>query len=312
MSAQPARFSVPARLTESVRATGSPADLAWLAGLPRALPARLADRGLVAERLAEPGGRGSLVVFAHRADDLAPVALKLTRPSAGAAEAAALRVWAGRGAVLLLDGSDEGAGPDAAGGALLLERLHGEIPLRSLAEAKAMLEATSLLRRLWVPAPPGHPFESLADRAAATASRLAERRSLPAAADAAPLVDEALEALALAGDGGDWLLHGDFQHGRALAADRSPWLAVAPRPLVGDRAYDLARLVLDRLDTLAASPGPRGAARRRLARLAEAVELPAERVRAWTLLRAVDAALGAFAAGDAGRAELRLEFASWL
>ncbi|GLW75171.1 kinase [Kitasatospora phosalacinea] len=300
--AQPAQFSVPERLAESVRSEGTPAAAAWLAGLPETVAQRLAQWHLVPERTVEPGGRRSVVVYAHRADDLAPVVLKVSRPSA---EAAALRVWAGRGAVLLLDEAD---------GALLLERLHGEIPLRSLAEAKAMLEATSLLRRLWVQAPPGHPFEPLADRAARTAARLTERRALPAALDAGPLVDEALEAVALAADGsgGDWLLHGDFQHGRVLAADRSPWLAVAPRPVVGDRAYDLARLVLDRIDTLAASPGPRGAARRRLAQLAEAVELSADRVRAWTLLRAVDTALGAFAAGDAATAELHLEFAAWL
>ncbi|QKW21798.1 kinase [Kitasatospora sp. NA04385] len=297
--AQPAQFDVPARLAESVR-TGSPAGRSWLAGLPELAAERLAGWGLVPERVVEPGGRGSLVLYAHRADDLAPVALKLAGPSA---EAAALRTWAGRGAVLLLDEAD---------GALLLERLHGEIPLRSLAEPKAMLEATSLLRRLWVEAPAGHPFPALAEHAGRLAERIAERRSLPSAADAGPLVDEALEALALAADGGGWLLHGEFQHGRVLAADRSPWLAVAPRPLVGDRAYDLAGLVLDRLDTLAAAPGPRGEARRRLSRLAEAVELPADRVRAWTLLRAVDTALGAFAAGDAAAAELHLEFAAWL
>ncbi|MFC8721029.1 aminoglycoside phosphotransferase family protein [Kitasatospora sp. NPDC057198] len=298
--AQPARFSVPERLVESVRAEGTPEGAAWLAELPELVERRLAHWRLVPERVAEPGGRSSVVLYAHRADDLAPVVLKVARPSA---EAAALRVWAGRGAVLLLDEAD---------GALLLERLHGEIPLRSLAEPKAMLEATSLLHRLWVPAPAGHPFETLADRAGRAAARLAERRALPAADGTGPLVDEALEAVALAGEGGDWLLHGEFRHGRVLAADRSPWLAVAPRPLVGDRAYDLARLVLDRIDTLAASPGPRGAARRRLAQLAEAVELPADRVRAWTLLRAVDTALGAFAAGDAAAAELLLEFAAWL
>ncbi|MFE2351596.1 aminoglycoside phosphotransferase family protein [Kitasatospora cineracea] len=298
--AQPARFSAPQRLVESVRAEDAPSARAWLAQLPALLDARLAAWGLVPERIAEPGGRSSLLVHAHRADDLAPVALKLARPSG---EAAALRTWAGRGAVLLLDEAD---------GALLLERLHGEIPLRSLAEPKAMLEATSLLHRLWVPAPAGHGLPSLAEHARQLADRIAERRSLPGAADAGPLVDEALEAVALAGDGGGWLLHGRFRHGRVLAADRAPWLAVAPRPVVGDRAYDLASLVLDRLDTLAASPGPRGAARRRLARLSEAVELPADRVRAWTLLRAVDTALGSLAAGGTAAAELHLEFAAWL
>ncbi|MFD8598529.1 aminoglycoside phosphotransferase family protein [Kitasatospora sp. NPDC059646] len=302
MSAQPAQFTVPERLVESVRSGGDPEDAQWLAALPGRFAERVAGWGLVPERVAVPGGRDSLVGYAHRARDRTPVVVKVPRPGARVAgEAAALRAWAGRGAVLLLDEAD---------GALLLERLHGEIPLRSLAEAKATLEATSLLRRLWVRPPAGHTFDTLEERAGRLARRIARHRAL--AADAAPLVDEALEAVAAAADDDGWLLHGDFHHGRVLAADRAPWLAVGPRPLVGDRAYDLARLVLDRVDTLAASPGPRGAARRRLAQLSEAVELPADRVRAWTLLRAVDAALTALRRGDAAGAELRLEFAAWL
>ncbi|MFG2698383.1 aminoglycoside phosphotransferase family protein [Kitasatospora sp. NPDC048407] len=304
MSAQPAQFTVPERLAESVRAGGDPGEAQWLAALPSRFAGRLADWGLVLERMAEPGGRSSVVGYAYRAEDRTPVAVKALRPGAdAAAEAAALRVWAGRGAVLLLAEAER---------TLLLERLHGEIPLRSLAETKATLEATSLLRRLWVEPPAGHSFTTLASHAGLVERRIAERRALPGAADAAPLVDEALEAVALAADGGGWLLHGDFHHGRVLAADRSPWLAVGPRPVVGDRAYDLARLVLDRLETLAAAPGPRGAARRRLAQLSEAVELPADRVRAWALLRAVDIALAALARGDVAGAELHLEFAAWL
>ncbi|MFD7645451.1 aminoglycoside phosphotransferase family protein [Kitasatospora sp. NPDC059795] len=304
MSAQPPQFTVPERLAASVRAGGDPAEAEWLAALPGRLARQLAGWGLVLERVAEPGGGRGLVGYGYRVEDRTPVAVKAVRPAADpAAEAAALRVWAGRGAVLLLADADR---------TLLLERLHGEIPLRSLVEAKATLEATSLLRRLWVEPPAGHAFTTLAEHADALAGRIAERRTLPGAADAGPLVDEALEAVALAADGGGWLLHGDFHHGRVLAADRSPWLAVGPRPVVGDRAFDLARLVLDRVETLAAAPGPRGAARRRLAQLSEAVELPADRVRAWTLLRAVDTALAALARGDSAGAELHLEFAAWL
>ncbi|MFJ5927817.1 aminoglycoside phosphotransferase family protein [Kitasatospora sp. NPDC092948] len=304
MSAQPPQFTVPERLAESVRVGGDPGGVEWLAELPSRFGERLAEWGLVLERVAEPGGRSGLVGYAYRAEDRTPVAVKALRPGADpAGEAAALRVWAGRGAVLLLAEADR---------MLLLERLHGEIPLRSLAEAKATLEATSLLRRLWVEPPAGHAFPALAERVGQMERRIGERRALPGAADAGPLVDEALEAVALAADGGTWLLHGDFHHGRVLAADRSPWLAVGPRPVVGDRAFDLARLVLDRAETLAAAPGPRGAARRRLAQLSEAVELPADRVRAWALLRAVDTALAAFARGDEAKAELHLEFAAWL
>ncbi|GAA2840855.1 aminoglycoside phosphotransferase family protein [Kitasatospora paracochleata] len=308
MSAQPGQITIPERLTETVRAEAGEPGLAWLDALPERFTEHLRRWGLTLERIAEPGGRVSLIGYVHREDDLSPAVLKVgVRTPETEQEHAALRQWAGRGAALLLNA-------DPAAGVLLLERLHGDIPLRSLAEDKAMLEASGLLRRLWVDPAEGHPFATLADRVALRTERILDRRTL--APDAVPLVDEALEtAAALLADGGGGpaqLLHGDFHHGNVLAADRAPWLAISPRPLVGERAFDLARLVRDRVDTLAGSPGPRAAVRRRLARLADAVDLDGDRVRGWTLLRSVDAGLAALAAGDRGTGELCLEFAGWL
>ncbi len=230
--------------------------------------------------------------------------LKVSLRTPGTAhEAEALSAWAGRGAVLLLDT----AAPDPGTTVLLLERLHGEIPLRSLAEPKAMLEATSLLHRLWTPVPPGHAFPGPpAPAPAATAPELP--------AEAGPLLAEAREAAAdlAASATEEFLLHGDFHHGHVLAADRAPWLAIGPRPLVGERAYDLARLTLDRADTLVGSPGLPAAVRRRLHQLAEALEVDRDRLRGWTLVRAVDLAGAALAAGRRPDAELYLEFAGAL
>ncbi|MFI6449266.1 aminoglycoside phosphotransferase family protein [Kitasatospora sp. NPDC050543] len=307
MSPAPGQISIPARLAHTVTAEEGEAARSWLTSLPERVAAHLARWDLTLERVLEPGGRRSLIGYAHR-DDLSAVALKATLPAPEPSrEHAALAHWAGRGAVLLLDS-------DPAEGVLLLERLHGEIPLRSLAEAKAMLEATSLLRRLWVPLTDGHGFTPLADHAAVLLSGLRRRCELPAAADARPLADAALEAaeVLLSSATEQFLLHGNFHHGKVLAADRAPWLAVAPEPLAGERAYDLARLAQDRIDTLVASPGPRGAARRRLQQLAEAVEVDHDRLRGWTLLRSVDTGLRHLEAGDTGSAELYLEFADWL
>ncbi|GAA4849242.1 aminoglycoside phosphotransferase family protein [Kitasatospora terrestris] len=304
MPAQPGQITIPERLAGTVRAEQGEAAPALLAELPGRFAEHLGRWGLVLERIAEPGGRSSLIGYVHREDDLAPAVLKAT-PAGSDQEHAALRQWAGRGAVLLLDA-------DPAAGILLLERLHGDIPLRSLAEAKAMLEAAGLLQRLWVEPGASHPFTPLADRVAERAELLRARRDL--APEAAPLIDEALETAGalLAGATEQHLLHGDFHHGKVLAADRSPWLAVSPRPLVGERAYDLARLVRDRLDTLAGSPGPRGATRRRITQLADAVDLDPDRVRGWALFRGADAGLAALAAGDRATAELCLEFTGWL
>ncbi|MEU9131234.1 aminoglycoside phosphotransferase family protein [Kitasatospora sp. NPDC048540] len=308
MTAQPGQIAVPERLTQTVRLWEGGAGLDWLAGLPGRFAEQLDRRGLVLERICEPGGRISLVGYVHRSDDLAPAVLKIGVVNRETAqEHAALTRWAGRGAVLLL-----AAEPDQ--GVLLLERLHGDIPLRSLAEAKAMLEAAGLLQRLWVEPGEDHPFTPLAERVAELSALVREHRALPGAADALPLVDEALEtAAALAADQPEHLLlHGDFHHGNVLAADRAPWLAIDPRPLVGERAYDLARLARDRLDTLAGSPGPRGALRRRLHQLADAVEVDHDRLRGWTLFRTVEAGLWHLSTGAGEQAELYLEFASWL
>lgn len=307
MSGSEPTLTVPTWLTNTVTATHGETGRQWLAALPAKAATHLAAWNLTLERTLDPGGSLSLIAYVHR-DDLSPAVLKVGLPTPETApEHAALTHWAGRGSVLLLD-----AAP--AEGVLLLERLHGEIPLRSLAEPKAMLEATSLLHRLWTELPEGHTFPTV-DQRISTTARLAEHLAEHlGAADARQPVAEALDtARNLADSAGEsFLLHGDFHHGNVLAADRAPWLAIDPRPLAGERAYDLARLALDRADTLLGSPGAPAAARRRLGRLSEALEVDRERLHGWTLFRAVDLALRALAANRREDAELYLEFANSL
>lgn len=279
----------------------------WLAELPGRVAEFLERWGLTPERVFAAGGQISMIVLVRTADGT-PAVLKIGMVNEETRhEAAALAHWDGRGAVRLLD-----ADPEA--GALLLERLQADVSLRSLAEPKAMLEASAVLQRLWVPPADGHPFTSVADYTGALVPLLRERAGQPWAADARPLADEALALHAgLLADGADAvLLHGDYHHGNVLAGERMSWLAIDPKPLVGDRAYDLAWLARDRLSTLAAQPGSRAAARRRLAALASSLDVDPDRLRAWSLFRAVEAGLWSLSVGDQEDGELLLEFASWL
>jgi streptomycin 6-kinase len=342
-------------------------DAEWLEGL-RTLWERTLERWeLTAQRVVSPGGRSSLVTLVRQADGT-PAALKLLAPFAGTArgraerERAALERWDGWGSVRLLRAH-------TGEGALLLERLHGERSLRSLPEAKAMLEAASALRRLWVDAPrPGGSGEGLSgeegygdggsgeegygdggsgeegygdggsggsDRngdgpegpelpdlwasvptvAAHTAAEAATLRA-SAPPEALPLREEALQlrAALLEDPPEEVLLHGDFRQGAVLAADaeRAPWLAAGPDALLGERAYDLARLVRDRLHDLVASPGAAAATRRRLHGLADSLDVDRERLRGWTLYRAVTSGVRHMRSGDQEEGELLLEFANWL
>ncbi|MHC5704283.1 aminoglycoside phosphotransferase family protein [Streptomyces tirandamycinicus] len=288
-------FEPPQRL---VRALG---DNEWTGRLPELVEETAARAGLEVERVMVPGGRSSLVVLVRRQDGT-PAALKLVPPlAAPELERAALAHWDGFGAVRLLGGS---------GGALLLERLHPERSVRSLPEAKALLEAAGTMRRLWVEPPPGHAFETVAERTAGQASALSD----PAGTAPRALVDEALAARGelLADAPESLLLHGNFRQSKVLSGDRAPWLAVGPEPLVGERAYDLARLARDRVEDLVAATSGASAARRRVNRLADSLDVDRDRLRGWTLFRAVESGTRAIAAGRHAEGELSLEFAGWL
>ncbi|MFI8914152.1 aminoglycoside phosphotransferase family protein [Streptomyces sp. NPDC053513] len=297
-------FEPPQRLVRTLGETyGDAAAAEWLGELPE-LAGRALDRAsLDTERVMAPGGRSSLVVLVRRADG-SPAALKIappfTRPDL---ERDALAHWNGWGAVQLLDEAGEGA--------LVLERLHPEVSLRSLPEAKALLEAAGTVRRLWVEPPAGHGFETVTERTAAQASAMELHRADAAAGELTAAALTAREEL-VAAEAETVLLHGNFRQGKVLAGDRTPWLAVGPEPLVGERAYDLARLVRDRVEDLVAASSGASAARRRVNKLADSLDLDRERLRGWSLFRAVESGTRALAAGRRQDAELLLEFASWL
>ncbi|MET8766740.1 aminoglycoside phosphotransferase family protein [Streptomyces sp. NPDC004658] len=297
-------FEPPQRLVRALGET-APAGDDWLARLPTAAERAVARRELTVERVQVPGGRSSLVVLVRRADGT-PAVLKLAPPRARPeSERAALAHWGGLGAVQLLEA-------EAEDGALLLERLHPDVSVRSLPEARALLEAAGTLRRLWVAPPDGHVFETVAERTGRQAAAM--RASAETDPEAAPLVEAALAARAelLVAPPERLLLHGTFRQSKVLSGERMPWLAVGPDPVVGESAFDLARLVRDRVeDLIAASSGP-STTRRRIKRLAESLEVDQERLRGWTLFRAVESGVRARRVGREKDAELLLEFASWL
>ncbi|MYY05473.1 MULTISPECIES: aminoglycoside phosphotransferase family protein [unclassified Streptomyces] len=305
-------FEPPQRLVRALgESYGDTAAGQWLAGLDALTEQALAATGRApaVERVAAPGGRSSLVLLV-RGSDGTPAALKLAPSGAAPAlEAAALAHWDGWGAVRLLDPAD-GARP--VEGALLLERLHPEMSLRSLPEAKALLEAAGTVRRLWVQPPAGHSFETVAERT----GRRTDAMRAAAAADPAlePLVTAALAARdeLVAHSPETLLLHGNFRQSKVLAGERAPWLTVGPEPLVGERAYDLARLVRDRVEDLIASPAGATTARRRVKKLADSLDVDQQRLHGWTLFRAVESGTRALTAGRRQEGEVTLEFAGWL
>ena len=145
----------------------------------------------------------------------------------------------------------------------------------------------------------GHPFRTLAGEARRWADELPARWERHARPFDRALLDRAVgwigELLASGAEGGaEVLLHQDLHGGNALRAarGRGDWLAIDPKPLAGERAFDVASLLRDRRPELAADPHPAPRIRRRVDRLSEALDLDRERMRRWAVVHALAWGLG--------------------
>ena len=244
---------------------------AWLERVPELLAER---RDAWSLRLGEPyaAGRAGYVVRAEL-DDGTPAVLKLVYPHREAEhEAAALEAWAGNGAVRLLARSDDGW-------AMLLERCEPGTRICDALEGEDALDVmVELLPRLWRPAT--QPFRTLAEEAAWWVDCLPrdwERLGRPL--DRA-LLDAAIDALGELAptQGAQVLLHQDLHGENVLAARREPWLAIDPKPLIGEREFAASPVIR----SFELGAGKTGLVRR-LDRLTAELGLDRDRVRGWAL-----------------------------
>ncbi|WP_435252130.1 aminoglycoside phosphotransferase family protein [Streptomyces tendae] len=199
-------------------------------------------------------------------------------------EPLALRVWAGDGAVRLLD-------HDPATGTMLLERLDSG---RMLSHVEDSREAVQVIARLLAhltatPAPLG--VRRLGD----IARRMLERtpgtlERIPDPADRRLVADCAAAVREVADEPGDRLLHWDLHYENVLAAHRAPWIAIDPKPLAGDPGFDLLPALDNRYDP--------DETRWRFDAMTDVLGLDRERARAWCLGRVLQNSLWNVEDGD--------------
>lgn len=198
-------------------------------------------------------------------------------------EADALRAWGGRGAVRLI-----ATEPDL--GAMLLERLVPGTSLEAHPDRdEAIAIACDLLRGLWQAPRADHRFGRVTDLAGAWAIELPLRWDAAGQPFDRELVDAAagLCRMLETPDRAQVVANRDFHLGNILAAERSPWLVIDPKPLAGEPAFDTGRFVLSLLDD---APTPDDATRC-AQRIASAVGVDGDRVRTWAFVRAIENAL---------------------
>lgn len=199
--------------------------------------------------------------------------------------------WSGDGAVRVLAEED---------GVLLLERATGPCSLATMARAGQDDEATRILCR--------------------TARRLHEHRG-PPPPDLVPL-DGWFEPLLQAHDKAGILaegrnvarkllasqqeivvLHGDIHHENVLDAGPRGWLAIDPKGLLGDRAFDFVNLLRNPDEATALAPGRFA---RQVEVIADAATLDRTRLLQWTLAFASLSAVWILGDGDEPKLDLAI------
>ena len=251
---------------------GSAESQAWLARLPGSL-AQLAERWrLTVGKPFVGDGSAAWVAPVTTANGTRAV-LKIGRPHMEAMhEIAALRFWDGSVTVRLLDA-------DERLNAMLLEECAPGNSLRDATEAEQDAVIGRLLPQLWRSPSGWVGFRPLSD--------MIEYWIEETIADAdqwrMPLqVERGIDALrSLCKTTTDHsLLFTDLHAGNVLRAQRSEWLAIDPKPFVGDPAFDATQHLLNCSGRLRQSP------KATVNSFADILGVSRERVRLWTFARA--------------------------
>jgi streptomycin 6-kinase len=209
--------------------------------------------------------------------------LKVNFPDAESEhEAEALAFWEGSGAVSLL-------AHDSARRALLLERCEPGVQLWNIEnEESAYSISADVFRKLWQAAPTGQHFRALKDEARRWAQELPLRWERHGRPCPRRLLDEAVAlSTELAQSQPELVLcHQDAHGGNVLSAGER-WLVIDPKPLVGERAFDLASCLRDRRGTLLCSPHAESIVARRLDQFVGELGVDRARARGWGIVHAL-------------------------
>lgn len=273
-------MELPAGFRQRIRDVFGPEGDAWLAALP-SLIAEYERRWRL--DVAEPFPLTYNFAAPARGDGGRDVVLKLGVPSRELrTEIAALRHYDGHGAARLL-------AADAERGSMLLERLLPGTPLSEVVDdAEATLAAADVMRQWRRPPPAEHDFPTVGDWA-----RGFERVRARFDGGTGPLparlvtMAESRYAELLASSEPPVLLHGDLHHDNILRAERQRWLAIDPKGVIGEPAYETGALLRNPMPQLLQSSDPKRVLARRVDLLAERLGFDRQRIVEWGAAQAV-------------------------
>jgi len=196
-------------------------------------------------------------------------------------EIEALRLYAGQGAVPLIDA-------DPAKGMLLEQRLQPGTMLAELQDDEQATQiAAGVMRTLWQPVPEPNRFIRLKDWFEA----FKELRQA-FGGETGPFPKEVVETAEtlvrdfFAENEAPVVLHGDFHHYNVLRSGDA-WQVIDPKGVIGPRGYEVGPLLINPGAELLHCADPKHKAGRRIAILSEQLGMERERIRGWAIAHAL-------------------------
>ena len=194
-------------------------------------------------------------------------------------EIRALRWYGGGAAVELLDADEQQ-------GLLLFERLRPGSTLSCVEDdARATVIAAQTMSDLWRPLPVDQQFSTASDWASGL--RRLRQHFGGGTGPFDPRIVQTAEALfgeLLASSDSPVLVHGDLQHFNILSATRRPWVAIDPKGLAAEPAYEVGALLRNPSPDRYLDPGVQG---RRIDLLADELGFDKRRIAGWAAAQAV-------------------------
>lgn len=217
-------------------------------------------------------------------------------------EAAALTAYQGNGCVKLLE-------HDYDNGALLIEAAVPGMMLKTLFphdDEAAILRVTQVVKQLHAQ-PIEHPeqFPTIQDWLSTlhkpTSNTELEKHRLRAISISDNVLSTQQAAV---------LLHGDLHHENLLSSHRHGWLAIDPKGVFGEPAYECGAFIRNHLEQLIKEENPAAVIKHRMELFAQLMHVDYQRIKDWAYVQAVLAACWNIEDNQSPKHELQI--AHWI
>lgn len=198
-------------------------------------------------------------------------------------EIAALEIFNGNGIEKLL-------AEDKDNCAILIERVMPGVPLSQMEDdEKSTKIIAGVMKKLWKPLPENHPFANLTDWTKAIPDLKAKYTDGKYPHFPAFLVDKADALLHELIETADEpvLLHGDLHQDNILSSERDMWLAIDPKGVAGERAFEVGAMIRNPYKKMDKNPRMKEIMQRRIEIMSDELGIDKQRIYKWCLAQTV-------------------------